>query len=277
MNGWCDSYRACMKTPEPECELVATWVKSSVWKWAFTKALAGAPYCSSRFWKPSPRSFVQDVPGKTCMQTTWSSSLNSWRNYKRSWSSGRPTWKERDFGSTWAKPRSWYLCSGIPGRLKSDASFRCKRCTGQARPIDGKLMTEVTEGWEKLKMVPSFCYLGDCLSSGGGCELAAITRCRVAWGKFNELLPVLTSRSFPITSRGRVYNSCVSSAMLYAKPGPQPYPTYIACNVKTEPWFAGCAESPPRTKSARSISWTGCSLMIWQRYSAPADSDGTPM
>ena len=27
----------------------------------------------------------------------------------RTWSSGRPTWKERDFGSTWAKPRSWYL------------------------------------------------------------------------------------------------------------------------------------------------------------------------
>ena len=29
-------------------------------------------------------------------------------------------------------------CSGIPGRLKSDASFRCKRCIGQARPIDGR-------------------------------------------------------------------------------------------------------------------------------------------
>ena len=68
-------------------------------------------------------------------------------------------------------------------------------------------------GWE-----PSFRYLGDCLSSGGSCELAAITRCCVAWGKFNELLPVLTSHSFPITSRRRVYNSYwyVRSAMLYA-------------------------------------------------------------
>ena len=99
-------------------------------------------------------------------------------------------------------------CSGIPGRLKSDASFRCKRCTGQTRPIDGKLVTEVTIGREMLEVVPSFCYLGDYLSSVGGCELATITRCRVAWGKFNEFLPVLTPRSFPITSRGRVYNSC---------------------------------------------------------------------
>ena len=68
---------------------------------------------------------------------------------------------------------------------------------------------------EKLEVVPSFCYLGDCLSSGGRYELATVTRCRVAWGEFNELLPVLTSHSFPITSRGRVHNSWVRSAMLH--------------------------------------------------------------
>ena len=107
-------------------------------------------------------------------------------------------------------------CSGVPGPLKPDPNFRCKRCTGQARPIDGRPLTEVTVGTEQLEVVPSFCYLGDTLSSGGGCELASITRCRVAWGKFHELLPILTSRSFPITSRGRVYNSCVRSAMLHA-------------------------------------------------------------
>ena len=102
-------------------------------------------------------------------------------------------------------------CSGIPGRLKSDVRFRCKQCTGQVRPINGRLITEVTVGGEKLEMVPSFCFPGDCLYSGGGCELTTITRCRVTWGKFN----VLTSRSFPITSRRRVYNLCVKSAMLH--------------------------------------------------------------
>ena len=29
------------------------------------------PTVSSQVWKPSPRSFIQDVPGKTCMKMTW--------------------------------------------------------------------------------------------------------------------------------------------------------------------------------------------------------------
>ena len=44
----------------------------------------------------------------------------------------------------------------------------------------GRPMTEVTVGWEKLEVVPYFCYLGDCLFSGGSCELDTITRCGVA-------------------------------------------------------------------------------------------------
>ena len=98
--------QSIMKMTEAEC---GTSVMSSVWKWVFTKALAWAPYCSFRFWKPSPESFALDVFVKICMQMTWSSSLNPWRNCKIIWSSGRLTWKERDFRSTWPKPRSWYL------------------------------------------------------------------------------------------------------------------------------------------------------------------------
>ena len=49
-------------------------------------------------------------------------------------------------------------------------------------------MTEVTTGREKIEVVPS-CYLGDWLSSGGGCELVTITRRRVSWGQFNESMP----------------------------------------------------------------------------------------
>ena len=33
---------------------------------------------------------------------------------------------------------------------------------------------------EKLEVVPEFCYLGDMLSAGGGCELAVITSCKCA-------------------------------------------------------------------------------------------------
>ena len=45
-------------------------------------------------------------------------------------------------------------------------------------------MKKVMIGDEKLKVVPEFCYLGDVLSAGGGCELASITRCKCAWAKF---------------------------------------------------------------------------------------------
>ena len=55
-SGWWASYRECMKMPESKCMLVATWEKNSVWKWEFTKALAWAPYCSSRYWKPFTKS-----------------------------------------------------------------------------------------------------------------------------------------------------------------------------------------------------------------------------
>ena len=63
---------------------------------------------------------------------------------------------------------------------------------------------------------PEFCYLGDMLSAGGGCELAAITRCKCAWGKFRQLLPLLTNRHLPLLTRGKVYSSCVRSVMLHA-------------------------------------------------------------
>ena len=69
---------------------------------------------------------------------------------------------------------------------------------------------------EKLEVVPEFCYLGDMLSAGGGCELAAITRCKCAWGKFRQLLPLLTNRHLPLLTRGQVYSSCVRSVMLHA-------------------------------------------------------------
>ena len=54
------------------------------------------------------------------------------------------------------------------------------------------------------------------LSAGGGCELAAITRCKCAWGKFRQLLPLLTNRQVPLLTRGKLYSSCVRSVMLHA-------------------------------------------------------------
>ena len=46
---------------------------------------------------------------------------------------------------------------------------------GNARPIDGRPQSEVQVGPDKLEVVASFCYLGDMLSAGGGCEMAVTT------------------------------------------------------------------------------------------------------
>ena len=107
-------------------------------------------------------------------------------------------------------------CSGIKGPLRPDPEFRCARCLGTARAIDEREVSGVEVGNEKLEVVPEFCYLGDMLSAGGGCELAAITSCKCAWGKFRQLLPLLTKRHLPLLTRGKVYSSCVRSVMLHA-------------------------------------------------------------
>ena len=136
---------------------------------------------------------------------TWSSSLNRWMNCTRSRSYGSVAWKDMDFRLTQWKPRSWYLgkypyvgcrhklhilwgcsiwankrCSDISGTLKPDNASRCKQCTGLTRQVNGWPMAEVTVWRNESEVVPSFCYLGDCLSSGAGYELDSITRCRVA-------------------------------------------------------------------------------------------------
>ena len=106
-------------------------------------------------------------------------------------------------------------CSNIKGSLKQDSSYKCPRCQGTARPIDGRPIQEAKIGEDTLEVVAEFCYLGDMLSAGGDCELAAIKRCKAAWGKFRELLPLLTNRHLPLTTRGRVYSACIRSVMLY--------------------------------------------------------------
>ena len=106
-------------------------------------------------------------------------------------------------------------CSGRK-RVTDDPNFRCARCLGTARPIDGRPFTEYQLGDDKLEVVPCFCYLGDMLGAAGGCDSATITRVGCAWKKFRELLPVLTSSSLSLRVRGHIYSVCVRSAMLHA-------------------------------------------------------------
>ena len=106
-------------------------------------------------------------------------------------------------------------CSGLR-RLTPNSDYRCARCMGNAHPIDSRPQNEVQVGPDKLEVVASFCYLGDMLSAGGGCEIMVTTRVKTAWKKFRELLPVLTSRHLSYKTRGPEYSSCVRRAMLHA-------------------------------------------------------------
>ena len=106
-------------------------------------------------------------------------------------------------------------CSNVLGRLSADPNYICPRCSGVARPIDGRPVTHVDIDDTTLDVETSFCYLGDMLCAGGGCERAIAARCCVAWGKFRKLLPILTSRHLSYKVRGRVFSVCVRSAMLH--------------------------------------------------------------
>ena len=107
-------------------------------------------------------------------------------------------------------------CTSIKGRLTPNPNFKCCRCLGTARPIDSRPANHVLVDDHKLEVVGSFCYLGDSVSAGGGCEAATVTRIRTAWGKFRELLPILTTKSLSLRTRGSIYNLCIRGAMLYA-------------------------------------------------------------
>ena len=85
----------------------------------------------------------------------------------------------------------------------------CGRCKKQA---DG-FKDSVDELCEEVETVRDFCYLGDRVNAGGGCEAAV--RARIGWVKFRECGELLNSKRFWLKMKGMGYWSCVRSAMLY--------------------------------------------------------------
>ena len=66
-----------------------------------------------------------------------------------------------------------------------------------------------------LEVVDKFCYLGDMLDAGGGAESSTVTRVRIGWEKFRELLPLLTTKAISLKVKGELHAACVGSVMLY--------------------------------------------------------------
>ena len=115
----------------------------------------------------------------------------------------------------WAATASSAMAASTGCTRNADPDYRCTRCQGTACPFDGRPQ-EVQVGPDKLEVVASFCYLGDMLSAAGGCELSTTTHVKTAWKKFKDLLPVFSSHHLSFKTRGRVYSSCVWSAILHA-------------------------------------------------------------
>jgi len=88
-------------------------------------------------------------------------------------------------------------CSGVKGSLRNvSQSFMC-RCCKVDRPITDGLNTDLhmdIGNGVSLEKVDKFCYLGDMLDAGGGCDSAVTARVRSAWKKFCEYLTILTGK-----------------------------------------------------------------------------------
>ena len=106
--------------------------------------------------------------------------------------------------------------SGIKGKLTADPSYKCKRCIGLCRPIDGKPENHVTLEGSILDVVELFVILVMSYVLVVGCVLATIARTRTAWGKFREVLPLLSSSTISLARRVMLFNSCVRGASLHA-------------------------------------------------------------
>ena len=112
------------------------------------------------------------------------------------------------------KCRKWIhgRCTKVKSvTLRLGRDFGCERCKKQA---DG-FMDSVEELSEEMETVRGFCYLGDRVNAGGGCEAAVTARARIGWVKFRECGESLNSKMYSLKLKGMVYHSRVRSAMLY--------------------------------------------------------------
>jgi len=109
-------------------------------------------------------------------------------------------------------------CSGIQGSLQvASPTFRCKQCMRTEQNGGGVQDGNTVDCGNDivLERVGKFCYLGDMLNADGGVDSAVVARIRCGWNKFRELAPILTHKGASLIVTGKVYESCVRSAMIY--------------------------------------------------------------
>ncbi len=96
----------------------------------------------------------------------------------------------------------------------------CKKCSSGTQLSKDKIVDKDDQGLDigsgiTLEMVSCFCYLGDVLDARGGVDSAVTARVRCVWKKFRDSTLILMVKGASLTLKGRLYESCVRSAMLY--------------------------------------------------------------
>ena len=170
-------------------------------------------------------------------------------------------------------------CSGLK-RLKKDPDYRCTRCQGTARPLDGRPQKEVQVGPDKLEVVASFCYLGDMLSAAGGCELSTTTRVKTAWRSSR----ICYQSSLHATSLSKHVAMCTAlvcraQCSMPARLGHWQSRTSSVCSEMTGQWSDRSAMSSHKTLSPPGpmIYLCGWALRIWTSFWRREDFDGMDM
>ena len=91
-------------------------------------------------------------------------------------------------------------------------NFVCKKCRSVVNNFKGSADEKLCDG---VETVSKFTYLGDRLNATGGCETAVTARSRIGWMKLRKCSEILKGRRFSLKMKGKIYKSCVRSAMLY--------------------------------------------------------------
>jgi hypothetical protein len=99
----------------------------------------------------------------------------------------------------------------VRGKLKTDPSIQCRSCIGKTPSEQSVARVEVDMGEnEKMELVERFCYLG-----GGEAEDAVRCRIRCAWGKFNQLSPMLTKRGLSLKRKECLYDMYMHGSLVH--------------------------------------------------------------
>ena len=96
--------------------------------------------------------------------------------------------------------------------VDGNKNFVCKKCRSVVKNFKGPANEKLCDG---VETVSKFTNLGDRFNATGGCEMAVTARSRIGWLKFREYSKILRGKRFLLKMKGKVYKSCVRSAMLY--------------------------------------------------------------